>query len=35
MIKNDMQLMGFKYDDIRNTEVQREQLYMEREILIK
>lgn len=23
MIKNDMELMGFRYDDIRNTEMQR------------
>ena len=30
MIKNDMELMGFKYDDISNTERQREQLYRER-----
>lgn len=35
MIKNDMDLMGFKYDDISNTERQREELYREREKLLK
>lgn len=35
MIKNDMEIAGFKYEDIQNTERQREQLYQERELLIK
>lgn len=30
-----MEVMGFKYDDIYNTEIQREQLHRERELLIK
>ena len=35
MIKNDMEIVGFKYEDIQNTERQREQLYREREQLIQ
>lgn len=35
MIKDDMELMGFRYQDIQNTERQREQLYQERELLIR
>lgn len=35
MIKNDMELMGFRFEDIQNTERQREQLYQERELLIR
>jgi len=35
MIQQDMATIGFRYEDIANTERQREELYREREKLIK
>ena len=34
MIKEDMETMGFRYEEINNTERQREDLYRERQKLI-
>ena len=35
MIKADMELVGFRYEDIASNERQREELYREREKLIR
>lgn len=35
MIKQDMETIGYRYEDIANTERQREELYREREKLIR
>jgi hypothetical protein len=35
MIKQDMEAIGYRFDDIASTERQREELYREREKLIR